>query len=207
VDPRADLDTEATGRILCICRGSNLDHPVVQCTWATRLLIVSNLFNSLFPSDHRKVMKDREHTLVWNFLLLHCVLYRVQHMRWHVDHIWWSHGDVSYTPPQTTVQTRTWLRTCRSVLQPFIASLWNSLFLTTCFISPPHNLKGTTRGWGSLRRSSIHCITGPRNRAWRRGNGPTLEFIHLVPPAAVFIQSPLRSDRTRLRITFGCVSQ
>jgi hypothetical protein len=27
---RAGLDTEATGKILCLCRGSNLDRPVVQ---------------------------------------------------------------------------------------------------------------------------------------------------------------------------------
>jgi hypothetical protein len=42
---RAGLDTEATGKILCPCRGSNLDRPVVQpvarhyTDWATRLII------------------------------------------------------------------------------------------------------------------------------------------------------------------------
>jgi hypothetical protein len=30
VGPRAGLDTEATGKILCSCRGSNPDRPVVQ---------------------------------------------------------------------------------------------------------------------------------------------------------------------------------
>jgi len=30
VGPRAGLDTEARGKILCPCRGSNLDRPVVQ---------------------------------------------------------------------------------------------------------------------------------------------------------------------------------
>jgi hypothetical protein len=30
VGPRAGLDTEATGKILYLCRGSNLDRPVVQ---------------------------------------------------------------------------------------------------------------------------------------------------------------------------------
>jgi hypothetical protein len=30
VGPRAGLDTEARGKILCVCRGSNLDRPVVQ---------------------------------------------------------------------------------------------------------------------------------------------------------------------------------
>jgi hypothetical protein len=30
VGPRAGLDTEARGRILCTCRGSNPDRPVVQ---------------------------------------------------------------------------------------------------------------------------------------------------------------------------------
>jgi hypothetical protein len=41
VGPRAGLDTEIRGKILCPCRGSNLDHPVVQSVarhytdWAT----------------------------------------------------------------------------------------------------------------------------------------------------------------------------
>jgi hypothetical protein len=30
VGPRAGLDIEDTGKILCPCRGSNLDRPVVQ---------------------------------------------------------------------------------------------------------------------------------------------------------------------------------
>jgi hypothetical protein len=30
VGPRAGLDTEARGKILCPCRGSNPDRPVVQ---------------------------------------------------------------------------------------------------------------------------------------------------------------------------------
>jgi hypothetical protein len=44
VDPKAGLDTEATGKILCLCRGSNLDRPVFQpiarhyTDWATPLL-------------------------------------------------------------------------------------------------------------------------------------------------------------------------
>jgi hypothetical protein len=43
VDPRAGLDTEARGKILFPCRGSNPDRPVVQSVarhytdWATRL--------------------------------------------------------------------------------------------------------------------------------------------------------------------------
>jgi hypothetical protein len=43
VGPRAGLDTEARGKILCPCRGSNPDRPVVQpvvrhyTAWATRL--------------------------------------------------------------------------------------------------------------------------------------------------------------------------
>jgi hypothetical protein len=43
VGPRAGLDTEARGKILCLCRGSNLDRPVVEpvarhyTAWATRL--------------------------------------------------------------------------------------------------------------------------------------------------------------------------
>jgi hypothetical protein len=41
VGPRAGLDTEAREKILCPCRGSNLDHPVVKSVarhytdWAT----------------------------------------------------------------------------------------------------------------------------------------------------------------------------
>jgi hypothetical protein len=30
VGPRVGLDTEARGKILCLCRGSNFDRPVVQ---------------------------------------------------------------------------------------------------------------------------------------------------------------------------------
>jgi hypothetical protein len=30
VDPRAGLETEVRGKILCLCRGSKLDRPVVQ---------------------------------------------------------------------------------------------------------------------------------------------------------------------------------
>jgi hypothetical protein len=30
VGPRAGLDTEVRGKILCLYRGSNTDHPVVQ---------------------------------------------------------------------------------------------------------------------------------------------------------------------------------
>jgi hypothetical protein len=41
VDPRAGLDIKATGKLLCLCRGSNSDRPVVQSVaryytdWAT----------------------------------------------------------------------------------------------------------------------------------------------------------------------------
>jgi len=30
VGPRAGLDTEVRGKIFCLCRGSNLDSPIVQ---------------------------------------------------------------------------------------------------------------------------------------------------------------------------------
>jgi hypothetical protein len=45
VGPRAGLDTEARGKILCLCRALNLDRPVVQpvarhyTDWATRLTL------------------------------------------------------------------------------------------------------------------------------------------------------------------------
>jgi hypothetical protein len=45
VGPRAGLDTEVRRKILRLCRGSNLDHPVIQpvarhyTDWATRLTI------------------------------------------------------------------------------------------------------------------------------------------------------------------------
>jgi hypothetical protein len=45
VGPRAGLNTEATGKIICLCRGSNLDRPVVQTVarhytdWATWLAV------------------------------------------------------------------------------------------------------------------------------------------------------------------------
>jgi hypothetical protein len=47
VGPRAGLDTEVRGKILCPCRGSNPDHSIVQSVvrhhtaWATRLLIIN----------------------------------------------------------------------------------------------------------------------------------------------------------------------
>jgi hypothetical protein len=52
VGPRAGLDTEARGKILCLCRGLNLHGPVVQpvarhyTDWATRLthLLHASLF-------------------------------------------------------------------------------------------------------------------------------------------------------------------
>jgi hypothetical protein len=52
VDPRAGLDTEARGKILCPCRGSNPDRPVVQSVvrhytaWATRLLNLYHIKNT-----------------------------------------------------------------------------------------------------------------------------------------------------------------
>jgi hypothetical protein len=47
VGPTAGLDTEARGKILCPCRGSNPDRPVVQpvdtiLTELTRLLVTCN---------------------------------------------------------------------------------------------------------------------------------------------------------------------
>jgi hypothetical protein len=58
VGPRAGLDTEATGKILCYCRGSNPDRPVVQSVarhytaWATPAHMASNkhvLIHALCP--------------------------------------------------------------------------------------------------------------------------------------------------------------
>jgi hypothetical protein len=57
VGPRADLDTEVRGKILCPCRGSNPDRPVVQfivrhyTVWATQLL-VENLELNIPGSCH-----------------------------------------------------------------------------------------------------------------------------------------------------------
>jgi hypothetical protein len=60
VVPRAGLDTETIGKILCSCRESNLDRPVVQLVvrhytdWATRLVLYSltsfNLAKILIPA-------------------------------------------------------------------------------------------------------------------------------------------------------------
>jgi hypothetical protein len=38
VGPRAGLDTEARGKILCPCRGSNPDRPVVQSVVSSQTL-------------------------------------------------------------------------------------------------------------------------------------------------------------------------
>jgi hypothetical protein len=67
VGPRAGLDTEARGKILFPCRGSNPDRPVIQpvvrhyTDWATRLLlyVINTSINntakvkfSLWPNHH-----------------------------------------------------------------------------------------------------------------------------------------------------------
>jgi hypothetical protein len=55
VGPRTGLDTEARGEILCLCRGSNLDRPVVQpvarhyTDWAIRLFFF--IYFSVFSSS------------------------------------------------------------------------------------------------------------------------------------------------------------
>jgi len=60
------------------------------------------------------------------------------------------------------------------VHRPFIANWW-TLPYTSVFHLPRITLRrGTSRGWGSLHRASVHCITGPRSWASRRSNGPSL---------------------------------
>jgi hypothetical protein len=46
VDPRAGLDTEVRGKILCLCRGSNLESPVVQSVVRHVLNELPRLFNT-----------------------------------------------------------------------------------------------------------------------------------------------------------------
>lgn len=58
-------------------------------------------------------------------------------------------------------------------------SLRASWPLSSCnvFHFSPHNFtKGTARGWGSVQRRNIRCITGPGSWDSRWGNGPSLEF-------------------------------
>jgi hypothetical protein len=46
VGPRADLDTEARGKILCLCRGSNPGRPVCNQT-LFRVISATNLFTAI----------------------------------------------------------------------------------------------------------------------------------------------------------------
>jgi hypothetical protein len=59
---RADVDTEVRGKILCLCRGSNLDSPVVQpvarhyTDWASRLTITITRVLNVVSIGGRKVV-------------------------------------------------------------------------------------------------------------------------------------------------------
>jgi hypothetical protein len=63
VGPRADLNTDATVKILCVCRGSNLDRPVAQpvgryhTDWATRIT-----FN--VHTEWNKIQAQALHTVI-----------------------------------------------------------------------------------------------------------------------------------------------
>jgi hypothetical protein len=64
--PRAGLDTEATGKIIFICPGSNLDHPVVQSVarhytnWASPApqykKSSGNILSHLINKNHTKMI-------------------------------------------------------------------------------------------------------------------------------------------------------
>jgi hypothetical protein len=64
VGPRASLDTEVREKVLCPCRGLNLDRPVVQpiarhCTdWATRLHLISRHRSGIRLEGLRKTAKN-----------------------------------------------------------------------------------------------------------------------------------------------------
>jgi hypothetical protein len=81
VGSRAGLDTEVTGKILCPCRGSNLDRPVVQSVarhytdWATRRVREEKRLNTTGLSQavdvvmkrrcyELKLSKEQEHFIV-----------------------------------------------------------------------------------------------------------------------------------------------
>jgi hypothetical protein len=63
VGPRAGLYTEARGKILCLCRGSNPDRPVVQpvvrhyTDWATQLPIQTHKTTLRASERNRRVLR------------------------------------------------------------------------------------------------------------------------------------------------------
>jgi hypothetical protein len=75
VGPRADLDTEDRGKILCPCRGSNPDHPIVQpvvrhyTAWANPAPTVSHYSIKLFqqspPHTHTHAHKIGDSLQLW----------------------------------------------------------------------------------------------------------------------------------------------
>jgi hypothetical protein len=69
VGPRAGLDTETRGKILCLCEGSNLDHPVVKSVvrhytdWATPAPCVYNSRIKILASTGRPIHRIGTHPM------------------------------------------------------------------------------------------------------------------------------------------------
>jgi hypothetical protein len=74
VGPRAGLDTEVRGKLSRLCRGSNLDRPVVEpvarhyTDWATRLTssicTSKNLSEEHTPIDHNNTKRQQYQNIV-----------------------------------------------------------------------------------------------------------------------------------------------
>jgi hypothetical protein len=65
VGPRAGLDTEVRGKILCLCRGSNLDSPVVQSVVRHYTDCTTKPVCTLWANEELgyKMLKQVEHTI------------------------------------------------------------------------------------------------------------------------------------------------
>jgi hypothetical protein len=79
VGPRAGLDTEVRGKILCLCRGSNLNRADVQCVarqytdWATP----APRFNTLYLASNSQSEPGLLHRIEFVFLVLNSEKFEV----------------------------------------------------------------------------------------------------------------------------------
>jgi hypothetical protein len=67
VDLRVGLDTEVRGKISCLCRGSNLDHPIVQPVARHYTELPGSRVNICLPEIRRKSGSNFRQVGVYNW--------------------------------------------------------------------------------------------------------------------------------------------
>jgi hypothetical protein len=105
VKPRAGLDTEATGKILRLCQGSNLDRPVVQSVarhytaWTTRLTFSvaavpdkSTIFRSVERFHEIGATNNKRRTDWLTVSVYQRAWDALQHVFWHSTWVAWRLG-------------------------------------------------------------------------------------------------------------------